>query len=115
LGDYSGRLAYHSGDEIGELVEAFNYSNVRTKRLINELETEAAAARKANAVYDSMLESAADGIVIIGSDGRILKVNREAERIFGYPREELVAHSLERLIPERYHRHHQGHMATYMS
>ena len=115
LGDYSGRLNYRSGDEIGELVEAFNYSNVRTKRLINELETEAAAARKATAESDSLLESAADGIVIIGSDGRILKVNREAERIFGYPREELVAHSLERLIPDRYRRHHHGHMANYMA
>lgn len=114
IGDYSGRLNYEAGDEIGELVEAFNYSNVRTERLIHELETEAAAARKANAESDSLLESAADGIVIIGTDGRILKLNREAERIFGYPRQELIAKPLECLVPDRYRHQHKGHLAGYL-
>lgn len=36
-------------------------------------------------------------------------VNSEAERIFGYPPEELICESLERLMPERYRaRHNEG-------
>lgn len=115
IGDYSGRLDYHSGDEIGELVEAFNYSNVRTQNLIRELEAEATAARRAKAESDSLLESAADGIVIIGTDGRILTVNREGERIFGYPRQELIGQPLDCLIPERFRHQHESYMSGYIA
>lgn len=113
-GDYSGRVDYRSGDEIGALVLAFNQSNARTQRLIEELAAGRAAARRAEQEADSLLESAADGIVISGPDGRILRVNREAERIFGYSREQLLGAPVEMLIPRRSRSRHRDYRAAYV-
>ena len=46
------------------------------------------------------LESAPDAIVVTDGGGGIVAVNRLAEEMFGYPREELVGGSVERLVPE---------------
>jgi PAS domain S-box-containing protein len=47
----------------------------------------------------AVLESAAHGIVIVGPDGAIQTANASAERLFGYPREELIGQPLELLVP----------------
>ncbi|MFI5370008.1 MAG: PAS domain S-box protein [Candidatus Eisenbacteria bacterium] len=52
------------------------------------------------------LDFAPSGIVAVDSHGRILLVNREIERMFGYGREELAGEPIERLIPDRHHTRH---------
>lgn len=112
-GDYSGRLDYLARDEIGELVAAFNETNARTERLVDALEAEAAAARRAEARADNLLESAADGIIICDFSGRIVRVNREAERIFAYAREELIDRNVLDLVPERLREVHRRYQSIY--
>lgn len=114
-GDYKGRIEHPAGDEIGALVKAFNHSNARTQRLIEELAAGQAAAQRAELEADSLLESAADGIVICDPKGRILRVNRQAERIFGYTRQELVGANVETLIPLRQRAGHQAYMDGYVA
>jgi hypothetical protein len=48
----------------------------------------------------ALLESAAQAIVAIDRDGKIVLANRKAEEMFGYPREELLGSSIELLLPE---------------
>jgi PAS domain S-box-containing protein len=45
-------------------------------------------------------------IVLARLDGRIEMVNWQAEKIFGYDREELRNKPMEVLMPERFHKHH---------
>jgi PAS domain S-box-containing protein len=52
---------------------------------------------------------------MIDSDGRIVLVNREVERLFGYPREELLGRSIEALVPERFRGHHLHFRRAYLS
>jgi PAS domain S-box-containing protein len=68
---------------------------------------------KAEARFRSLLETAPDAMVIIGTDGRIALVNAQAERVFGYPRNELIGETVEKLIPERLHGRHVGHRSQY--
>ncbi|MBI2306687.1 MAG: EAL domain-containing protein [Rhodocyclales bacterium] len=56
----------------------------------------------------AIFESAADGIVVSDAEGRIVMMNRQAEAISGYGREELLGQQIEALVPEP-HRH--GHAA----
>jgi PAS domain S-box-containing protein len=56
--------------------------------------------------YRDLLETAPDATVLIDSEGSIRLVNAQTERMFGYPRSELLGRRVEILIPDRYaHKH----------
>lgn len=59
-----------------------------------------------------LLEAAPDAVVIIDQRGRIVLVNAQTEKLFKYPRNELLGQPVEMLVPERFrgaHRRHRGH------
>jgi hypothetical protein len=49
----------------------------------------------------AVVESSPGGLLMIDQRGSIVLVNREIERMFGYPREELLGRPIELLVPER--------------
>ena len=59
------------------------------------------------------LESVPDAMVLSDHEGRIVLVNSHAERLFGYPRDELVDNKVEILMPNGFRTRHQQHRATY--
>jgi PAS domain S-box-containing protein len=59
-----------------------------------------------SAIFEGLLESAPDAIVVMDTQGLIRLVNRQTEVLFGYAREELIGEPVERLIPERLAGHH---------
>lgn len=63
--------------------------------------------------FEQFLEFVPDAIVGVGSAGRIVLVNRHAEELFGYEREELENHELDLLVPERFRRMHPKYRANY--
>jgi PAS domain S-box-containing protein len=63
----------------------------------------------------AFLEAAPDAIVIVGQDGRILLINGQAERLFGYRPDELRGQPVEILIPDRYRDAHPGHRTLYVA
>jgi PAS domain S-box-containing protein len=68
-----------------------------------------------SAMYQGLLESAPDAIVVMGTDGFIRLVNRQTEVLFGYAREELIGQPVERLIPERLAAHHPDLRSGYFA
>ncbi|MBI2875307.1 MAG: PAS domain S-box protein [Candidatus Tectomicrobia bacterium] len=65
------------------------------------------------AMFQGLFESAPDAILVVNSQGRIVRVNRQAERMFGYLREALLGQSIETLLPERFREQHGEHCANY--
>lgn len=61
------------------------------------------------------VESAPSGLLMIDPAGRIVLVNREVERLFGYPREELLGQSVDVLVPERLREQHATHRAGFFA
>jgi PAS domain S-box-containing protein len=54
----------------------------------------------------ALLEGAPDATVIVDKDAVIQLVNRAAEKLFGYPRHELIGQPVEILIPSRFRPQH---------
>jgi PAS domain S-box-containing protein len=71
--------------------------------------------RQAEAKFRGLLESAPDGIVVVDRSGRIVIVNTQTERIFGYSRDELVGEPIEILVPDRYGGIHVQHRTGYFA
>ncbi len=64
-------------------------------------------------LFQGFLEGAPDAVVIIDGGGVIVQVNSQAERLFGYPRKELLGRPLEVLMPERFRGVHVAHRQVY--
>jgi PAS domain S-box-containing protein len=65
--------------------------------------------------FQGLLESAPDGILIVDSNGLIVLVNTQTEKLFGYRRNELLGKPVEILVPERFRERHVGHRVQYSS
>jgi len=69
----------------------------RAEESVRQLERQ----READAQVRVLLEAAPDAMVISDEAGRIVLVNAEAERLFGYARADLLGRPAETLVPER--------------
>ena len=58
-------------------------------------------AEESGAYFRVLIEAAPDAMVIVGDDGKIAIVNLQAERMFGYDRQEMLGNPVEMLLPER--------------
>ncbi|MEW6144699.1 MAG: PAS domain S-box protein [Thermodesulfobacteriota bacterium] len=60
------------------------------------------ALKESEERYRSFVETAKSAIIAVDGEGKIILFNPAAEKIFGYPKEEIVNKDFRRLFPERY-------------
>jgi PAS domain S-box-containing protein len=65
--------------------------------------------------YRLLSETAPIGILLSNEQGRLIDANKEALRMFGYEREELIGETIEILLPGRFRCSHQGQRSGYMT
>ena len=66
---------------------------------------EGTASSNSNA-FEKLFQFATVGIIVINKGGQIERINRHAEKLFGYGDNELIDESLEQLLPETLKRKH---------
>ena len=69
--------------------------------------------KRAEERFRSLLEAAADAIVILNAEGEISLLNLQTEHLFGYTREELLGRPFEKLLPQRYHSQNREHRRAF--
>src|SRR5205823_7946527 len=63
--------------------------------------------------FRGLIDAAPDAILVIDTDGSVIRMNDEAERMFGYTRDALLGRDLETIIPERFRADHRAKRGTY--
>ena len=69
--------------------------------------------RRAAETFERVVESAPSAIVAVDQQGKIVLVNSQVARIFGYQAKELVGQSVELLMPERFRRGHPDYRTRF--
>src|SRR5512140_3994733 len=75
-----------------------------------ELERTRALAER----FRRLIETAPDAIVVVDASGRIVLVNAQTEKLFGYPIDELLGQSIEILVPEGMRGRHVAHRTGFV-
>jgi len=75
--------------------------------------TQARERLRSEGRFRELLEAAPDAIIEVDRAGKILLVNRVAETVFGYSREELLNMNVDALIPDALRAQHASHRAEY--
>ncbi len=71
--------------------------------------------RQSERMFQRLFDNAPDAILQVDAHSRITRANRQAERLFGWERDELTGQRLEQLLPQRFHARHGGHLAAYFA
>ncbi len=79
---------------------------VETKKRVQELDNCRAEYEKARDKYENLLDSTPDAMLFVSPENRIILVNAQFEKVFGYGQDEIVGRKLDVLIPPRFRRDH---------
>ena len=79
-----------------------------------QLEHEVTERKQAEQRFQLVVESAPSGFVMVDQAGRMVLVNRQTEKMFGYARDELLGQPVEMLVPERFRKQHSQYRAGYL-
>lgn len=117
-----------------QVMQAQNTALADTRKLADRLSRQRGELREANATlkaeitvrkqieaelherentFQTLLESASEGIVIVSDQGLIKMVNARLLSLFGYAREEMLGQAIELLLPPHFAKQHVRHRAEF--
>jgi len=71
-----------------------------TLRGFSEISRDLSESKESEAKYRGLLEAAPDAMVVVNPSGKIVLLNVQAEKRFGYSRDELIGQQVKNIIPK---------------
>jgi PAS domain S-box-containing protein len=76
---------------------------------------DATEGKRAEKQFKGLLQAAPDATVIVNQEGKIVLINSQTEKMFGYTQSELLNQKVETLLPEKFRGKHSGHLRGFFS
>jgi PAS domain S-box-containing protein len=70
--------------------------------------------KRAEERFGQVIEGAPNGMVMVDRTGKIVLVNAQIEKSFGYRREELLGQRIEMLVPQRFRSNHSDYRSGFL-
>src|SRR6267143_1921699 len=114
--DYPLTIRHTDGRLTDVLYNASVYKDVRGNVLgVFAAARDFTGRKKAEERFRAVLEAPPDAMVIVNKDGRIVLVNAQTQKVFGYGRQELLDQPVEMLVPQRLRSAHPGHRTGFFA
>ena len=108
------RLDVSETDDVARALErAHELLQIRTLQR-DSAEMTVAARSLADEMFRLAVEASPNGMLMYDASGKILMVNSEIEKQFGYARDELIGQPVVILVPERYRLQHTLHQLQFI-
>jgi len=106
-GRFEEKISRRGRDEIGALIDGFN-------EMMDNLQEKARHLEESEKRFRVLTETARDGILSFLATGQIILFNREAERMFGYSKREVLGMGVDSLVHEECRDLHAVGVADYL-
>lgn len=80
-----------------------------------ELSDRTAELNRAEQRFRAVVDGAPNAMILADREGRIVLVNEQAEKLFGYGRTELIGQKIEMLVPEQFRSQHPTDRSNYLA
>ncbi|MBI3415848.1 MAG: PAS domain S-box protein [Verrucomicrobia bacterium] len=91
------------------------FAGTRVRRDIAERDQAKTALLKSEEQFRCLFEAAPDGVIMVNERGLITRTNAQAEKMFGYRREELSGQHIGVLMPEHLREAYEKHRQTFQA
>ncbi|SDE49565.1 sensor histidine kinase [Paraburkholderia lycopersici] len=82
---------------------------------IGGISTDISERKRAEERLRRVVEAAPNAMIMVNREGHIVLVNSQAQRVFGYSRDELLGLGIDDLVPARFRADHPGYRETFFS
>ena len=86
-----------------------------TRKLVRKLDRCQAEYEKARDSYEKVLDSTPDAMLFVNAQNKIVMVNAQFEKVFGYSQDEVVGRDLVMLVPDRYRKDHRNKVENFFT
>ncbi len=87
----------------------------RAEKVRRLVDSKTAELKNSETKIRAIVETIANGIITIDSEGIVATVNPAAENMFGYKAEEVVGKNIKMLMPDPFHSGHDGYLSNYLN
>jgi PAS domain S-box-containing protein len=97
----------------GELEQRVQVQTAELSMANADLRKEVVERKRAEQRFQAIVEAAPNAMVMVNQRGSITLINSQTEALFGYPRQELIGHPVETLVPDRFRSAHPGYRKSF--